>query len=166
FNDLRRFGWLKLLDPAASEKVLDAHGIEPLGKEFSLKKFEEILARYPNRKIKQLLLDQTLIAGLGNIYVDEAGFRAKVLPWRQVRTLTARERSSLYRAIVEVLKLSLKKKGTSARNYLRSNGRPGGFGPHLNVYGRAGQPCKVCATPIKKVKQNGRGTHFCPKCQK
>ncbi len=173
FNDLRKFGWMKLLSQLESQKIFDAHGVEPLSREFTEAKFAEILRRYPNRKIKQLLLDQTLIAGLGNIYADEACFLAGVLPTRRVESLTKVEKQKLRQSIIEVLKLSIKKKGSSARNYLRANGKPGGFVPHLQVYGRAGEPCKVCGLPagkagslITKIKLNGRGTHFCKNCQK
>lgn len=166
FNDLRKFGWLKLVNQIEAQKIFDAHGVEPLTKQFTLNVFHGILERYPKRKIKQLLLDQTLIAGLGNIYVDEACFRARILPTRVVRRLASNNIRKLHQAIIAVLKASIKMKGTSARNYRRANGERGGFVPHLNVYGRAGQPCKRCGTLIKKIKLNGRGTHFCPKCQK
>lgn len=166
FNDLRKFGWMKLVDSSQAEKILGVHGVEPLSREFTLQKFIEILNRYPDRKIKQLLLDQTLIAGLGNIYVDEACFLARVLPTRQVKTLKPKEKSDLHRAIISVLKLSIAKKGTSARNYRRADGSQGGFVPYLQVYGRAKLPCKRCGAPITKIKLNGRGTHYCPNCQR
>jgi len=166
FNDLRKFGWLKLVGQAEKEKILAPHGVEPLTKNFTDKLFAELINRYPHRKIKQLLLDQTLIAGLGNIYVDEACFRAKILPTRLAGTLAPIETAKLRREIVAVLKHSIEKKGTSARNYVTSDGTKGGFVPYLKVYGRAEEPCKICHTPISKIKLNGRGTHFCPKCQK
>jgi len=166
FNDLRKFGWLKLVNQETREKILAPHGVEPLTKNFTTKLFAELVARYLKRKIKQLLLDQTLVAGLGNIYVDEACFRAKILPTRTAQTLTHSETTALHREIIAVLKHSIKKKGTSARNYVISDGTKGGFVPYLNVYGRGGLPCKTCGTPINKIKLNGRGTHFCPKCQK
>jgi len=166
FNDLRKFGWLKMV----AEKDLPKHiahlGPEPLGKDFTLEKFKEILAHYPKRKIKQLLLDQTLIAGLGNIYVDESCFLAKTLPTRIVSSLTASEIKKLHQGIIKVLKLSISKKGTSTRNYVRSNGEKGAFVSHLNVYGRDKEQCKRCGEKISKIKLNGRGTHFCPRCQK
>jgi formamidopyrimidine-DNA glycosylase len=111
-------------------------------------------------------MDQSLIAGLGNIYADESAFLAKILPNRKAETIKPAQIKKLHRAIVEVLKLSIKMKGTSSRNYRRSTGELGGFVPYLYVYGRAGQPCKICKTPIQKIRHNQRGTHFCPKCQK
>lgn len=165
FNDLRKFGWFKLATSEEKTKLLAHLGVEPLSAKFSLAVFSKILNRYQKRKLKQLLLDQTLIAGLGNIYVDEACFLAHVLPMRIVGTLTKIEIKKLHRAIITVLKLSIKHKGTSAKNYVRSDGQAGGFVPFLNVYGRNKLPCKKCQKPISKIKLSGRGTHFCDNCQ-
>ena len=166
FNDLRKFGWLKLFSASEAEKIFDRHGPEPLGRNFSSTVLTQIIRRYPRRRIKQLLLDQSLIAGLGNIYVDEACFLSGILPDRLAATLTDHEIIKLHQAIIAVLKLSIAKKGTSARNYRRSNGGKGGMVAHLKVYGRANQACQNCGQPIKKIKLNGRGTHFCVRCQK
>ena len=157
---------MKVVTEKDLPKYLEHLGPEPLGKDFTLEKFREILARYPKRKIKQLLLDQSLIAGLGNIYADESCFLAKILPTRIVGNLTPSEIKKLHQSIIAVLKLSISKNGTSSRNYVRSNGQPGGFVPHLKVYGRGKERCKICSTKISKIKLNGRGTHFCPHCQK
>lgn len=165
FNDLRKFGWLKLVAEKDKNILLANHGIEPLVKKFTPAIFIEIITKYPNRKIKQSLLDQSLIAGLGNIYADEACFLAKIKPDRLVYTLTPTELRKLHQAIISVLKLSIKMKGTSAKNYVRADGSKGGFVPYLNVYGRNKQPCKKCGQAIVKIKLIGRGTHFCQKCQ-
>jgi formamidopyrimidine-DNA glycosylase len=166
FNDLRKFGWIKIVSETDLPKIFSGTGVEPLSKDFTLKKFKEILTRYPKRKIKSLLLDQTLIAGLGNIYVDESCFLAGILPTRIVRSLTSNKIKKLHQSIIAVLKLAISKKGTSARDYVRANGQPGSFVPYLNVYGRAKEKCKICGTKISKIKLNGRGTHFCAHCQK
>lgn len=166
FNDLRKFGWLKIASETELPKIFGRTGVEPLGKEFTVAKLVEILACYPKRKLKQLLLDQTLIAGLGNIYVDEACFLAGLLPTRIVRSLTSNEIKKLHTSIREVLRLSIRKKGTSARNYVRSSGQPGGMVPFLNVYGRGKESCKICGEKISKIKLHGHGTHFCTHCQK
>lgn len=166
FNDLRKFGWVRLVDDSQLNDLTKHIGVEPLSKLFTDQALVDIFKRFPNRTIKQLLLDQTLIAGIGNIYCDEACFLAKVLPTRKSNTLKSEQIKKLRETIISVLKLSIQKKGTSSRNYRRSNGEPGGFVPHLNVYGRAGEPCKVCHHQIKKIKHAGRGTHFCPHCQK
>jgi formamidopyrimidine-DNA glycosylase len=166
FNDVRKFGWIKVLSNKEVNKELEKFGIEPLSKNFTLKEFREILQKFPKRKIKQLLLDQSLIAGIGNIYADESCFYAGILPTRAARTLKEEEIKKLHTGIKKILKLSINKRGTSAENYVDAFGRQGGFVPYLKVYGRRGQKCKRCGGVIKKIKLNGRGTHFCEKCQK
>jgi formamidopyrimidine-DNA glycosylase len=141
-------------------------GVEPLSKNFTMVKVLAVFKKYPNRTVKQILLDQKLIAGIGNIYADESAFLSHVLPMRKAKTLTETEITDLHKNIVGVLKLSIKKKGTSSKNYLRSNGEKGGFVPHLKVYGRKNEKCKNCGTLIMKIKHAGRGTHYCPTCQK
>lgn len=166
FNDQRKFGWLKLVDVAEKEKMLEGYGIEPLEGEFNLKKFKSILSRYPKRKIKQILLDQTLISGLGNIYVDESCFYAKILPTRIVGDLNEQEVKDLCSGIKKILRLAITKRGTSFSHYVNADAQPGGFVPYLKVYGRKGEKCKRCNGKIHRIKLNGRGTHFCDSCQK
>jgi formamidopyrimidine-DNA glycosylase len=166
FNDLRKFGWVRILDEKLIKYIENEVGIEPLSKEFTVNEFEKILVKYPNRTVKQILLDQKFIAGIGNIYADEACFLSGILPNRKVGDLTKKEKTNLHQNIIAVLKLSISKKGTSSKNYLRSNGEKGGFVPYLMVYGRKGEPCKNCKKLIQKTKHAGRGTHFCAKCQK
>lgn len=166
FNDLRKFGWVRLINSSEIKSLTEKIGIEPLSKNFTNQALINIFKRFPSRTIKQILLDQTLIAGIGNIYADESCFLAKILPTNKSSLLKENQIIKLREKIIEVLKLSIKKKGTSSKNYRRSNGEPGGFVPHLNVYGRSGEKCKVCGHPIKKIKHHGRGTHFCPNCQK
>ncbi|MEI6528064.1 MAG: DNA-formamidopyrimidine glycosylase [bacterium] len=165
FNDLRKFGWARLTSKKDFQSISDRIGLEPLSKTFTMVKVQNILKKYPNRTVKQILLDQTLIAGIGNIYADESAFLSHVLPMRKVRTLDKKEVTDLHKNIIAVLKHSIRHKGTSSKNYRRSDGSLGGFVPHLFVYGRGGEKCKVCSTPIKKVRHLGRGTHYCPKCQ-
>ena len=166
FNDLRKFGWMRLISQNGFNQLSDGFGIEPLSKEFDFEKFKRILKKYPNRKIKQTLMDHTLIAGIGNIYADESCHYAKILPSRVIKTLKPSEIKNLYEGIQKILKLAIAKKGTSFRNYLKSDGRPGGMVEYLQVYGRGNQRCGRCRSLISKIKQNGRGTHFCPVCQK
>lgn len=166
FNDLRKFGWMRLIDPKSFEKLDRSFGPEPLAKNFTFGEFKKIINRYPNRKIKQTLMDHALIAGVGNIYADESCHYAKVLPSRIVKTLKLKELKDLYQGIKKILQFAIAKKGTSFRNYVKSDGRPGGMVKHLKVYGRGNQKCYRCQALISKIKQNGRGTHFCPNCQK
>jgi formamidopyrimidine-DNA glycosylase len=166
FNDLRKFGWVRILDEKLKKYLKDEIGTEPLSKTFTLLNFQNILEKYPNRTVKQVLLDQHLIAGIGNIYADESAHLSAVLPMRKIKTLTEKEISSLHKNIIAVLKLSIQKKGTSSKNYRRSNGEMGGFMPHLKVYGRQNQKCKTCNSLILKTKHAGRGTHYCPRCQR
>jgi formamidopyrimidine-DNA glycosylase len=166
FNDLRKFGWFKILDDKLKKYIDTEIGLEPLSKTFTIANLKKIFTKYPNRTIKQILLDQHLLAGIGNIYADESAFLSSVLPMRKTKTLTNKEIRDLHQNIINVLKFSIKKKGTSAKNYVRSNGEKGGFVPHLMVYGRKGEACKRCGLSIIKTKHAGRGTHYCPGCQK
>ena len=165
FNDLRKFGWMRYVTPMQLAEVEQAYGVEPLTKEFTLIFFRELCTRFPNRPIKQLLMDQHLIAGIGNIYADESCFSAKVLPMRAVKTLTPKEISALYQSIPKVLRLSISKKGTSFSDYVQLDGKEGKMVKWLNVYNKKNQHCKRCPGIITKIKLNGRGTHFCPQCQ-
>jgi len=166
FNDLRKFGWVRLVDDSQLQSLTKNIGTEPLSKLFTDQALIDIFKRFPNRTIKQILLDQALIAGIGNIYADESCFLSKLLPARKSKTLKPEQIKTLRDNIIKVLKLSIQKKGTSSRNYRRSDGSLGGFVPYLKVYGREGQPCKVCRGLIKKIRHAGRGTHFCLHCQK
>jgi formamidopyrimidine-DNA glycosylase len=166
FNDLRKFGWSRFINKKELLALTKNIGPEPLMKDFTEKYLTEIFKKYPNRTVKQILLDQNLIAGIGNIYADEASYLSGVLPMRKTKGLTQKEITELHKNIIAVLKLSIKHKGTSSRNYRRSDGSLGGFVPHLNVYGRHHETCKKCGSVIQKIKHAGRGTHFCPICQK
>ncbi len=165
FNDLRKFGWIRILDKKIRQHIDNNYGVEPLTKDFTLLYFKQTLERFPNRTVKQVLLDQTLIAGIGNIYADEAAHMSAVLPMRKIKDLKNKETEDLHKNIISVLKLSVEKKGTSSKNYRRSNGEMGGFMPYLKVYGRKGEECKRCGALILKTKHAGRGTHYCAKCQ-
>ena len=168
FNDLRKFGWVKISNRQATAKLIaDKYGVEPLTKDFTLDYLRGRLTLKKRLKIKQVLADQKFIAGLGNIYVDEACFVARVKPDRKVGSLNNREIKALHLAIQSVLKKSIKARGTSFNTYVDAGGRPGNFVKYLNVYKREGQKCKRNdGGVIKRVVINGRGTRFCSKCQK
>lgn len=165
FNDLRKFGWMRLVSGTELTSVSKHYGLEPLSKSFTLSEFKLILKRFPKRTIKQLLFDQSLIAGLGNIYIDESCFYARILPTRKIVTLTEPEITRLFKGIPEILNLSISKKGTSFSDYVQLDGKAGTMIKWLKVYNKAGQKCRRCTSTISKIKYNGRGTHFCPSCQ-
>ncbi len=166
FADQRKFG--RVLHIAASERphLFDALGPEPLLATFTV---ETLAAALVNRRapVKNVLLDQRRIAGLGNIYVDEALFRARVNPLRPAGSLDASETEALHAGIVAVLTESLDRRGTTFSSFLDGYGRQGENGENLRVYGRgrSGQPCVVCGTPLQMVKLAGRSSTFCPVCQ-
>ena len=166
FNDIRKFGYLKLLDKVGLKAVEASYGPEPLLSKFSVQELTSILLRRKRMKIKQLLLDQKLIAGIGNIYADESLFCAGIDPRRLAGQVSKAEIKKLHSCIIKVLKLSISRRGTSSQNYVDAFGRPGGMVPYLKVYGRCNEPCKNCDRPLKKIKLNGRGTVYCPHCQK
>ncbi len=168
FNDIRTFGYMKLIHAhkLKDDKFLQQVGIEPLTAEFTLEKFQQLLAKRPKANIKAFLLDQTHIAGLGNIYTDEALFRARVLPWRLVGSLTTEEIPLLHSSIKAVLQAGIELHGASKTSYVNIDGQKGTFLAKVNVYQRQGSPCLICGHPIQKTKWAGRGTHYCVNCQK
>lgn len=165
FNDLRQFGYLKLVDRATKNAVVATYGIEPLTRSFTYPAFAAALgARHA--PLKNVLLDQTAIAGLGNIYVDEACFFAQVRPTRRAHKLTAAETKKLYRACQEIIRRALKHRGTTFGHYRDGLGEKGNYVWHLKVYGRGGLECLRCHTAmLRKVKVAGRGTVYCAYCQ-
>ncbi|MFA5358457.1 MAG: bifunctional DNA-formamidopyrimidine glycosylase/DNA-(apurinic or apyrimidinic site) lyase [Patescibacteria group bacterium] len=166
YNDMRKFGWMKIVDGKHLSLIDKSYGIEPFKRDFTLSNFLAVLAHYSNRKIKQILMDQSLVGGVGNIYADESCFCAKIRPTRIAKTLTKIESKNLFLCISKIMKLAISKGGTSADTYVRTDGTKGGFEKYLKVYGRGGQKCKRCSGVIKKIKLNGRGTHYCESCQK
>lgn len=165
FNDLRQFGYLRLIKKSELEAVSNNFGIEPGKSDFTLENFSTI---FKNRKInlKALLLNQKLIAGLGNIYVDEICFRAGIRPSRLVSSLTRGDIKKLYLATNYIIKKAIEKRGTTFSDYRDVENKKGNFLKYLKVYGRKAEKCKHCQETIKKIKLAGRGTHFCPNCQK
>lgn len=167
FNDPRRFGSLDI----AREDALEAHplfahlGPEPLGNGFNA---ATLAAALKDRRspIKAALLDQTVVAGLGNIYVCEALHQAGISPTRLAGSLTRPRIDKLVRAIRDVLARAIASGGSSLRDYAQVNGELGYFQHQWRVYGREGAPCPVCATPVRRIVQAGRSTFYCPVCQK
>lgn len=166
FNDLRKFGWMKILTSLDELKREVAHlGPEYTWSEFTIDYFQDELA---NRRItiKQTLLDQTFIAGIGNIYADESLFSAKVNPRRKANDLTKAEVKKLFACIPKVFNLALQHGGTSSRDYRQADGSMGTYLQVANVYKREGLPCRSCGNAIERIKISGRSSHFCSKCQK
>lgn len=163
FRDPRKFGRVYLVrDPA---QVTGPLGPEPLADDFSA---EELAARLARRRrvLKPLLLDQTFIAGVGNIYADEALFDARLLPTRRSETLTADEIAALHAAIRRVLALGIAREGASISTYVKPDGQKGDMQNEVAVFRRTGQSCYTCGGPIARIVLGGRSTHFCPNCQR
>lgn len=162
--DLRRFGTAEVHTPVSLAHRLAALGPEPLGPAFTPGSLARRLAGRSVR-VKTFLLDQANLAGLGNIYADEALFRAGIHPERRAGSLTEDEVSRLHQAIVELLEEAIAWGGTTVRTYRDARGAAGGFQQRLAVYGRAGQPCPRCGTPVARIRVAGRSSCFCPACQ-
>lgn len=168
FNDQRKFGWVRLM-PTIEVDNLDFFkklGPEPLSADFSAENFVERLARRKNSNIKAVLLDQTVIAGVGNIYADESLWAAKIHPETLAKDIPKPQLYLLYEELQKVLHLSIEKGGSSDRNYVDAAGRKGSYLNFANVFRREGEACPRCSTTLIKTRVAGRGTHTCPKCQK
>jgi len=163
FNNVRGFGWYKRVkDTSEIEKDF---GPEPLTKDFTLKKFREILSKRTKAKIKPLLMDQHFIAGIGNIYSDEILFASGVRPQRRVKTLNEKEIKRIFQKMKKILKEAIEYQGSSIQYYVDVRGQKGKYVKYHQVYRREGKPCKKCGAIIKRIKINGRSAHFCPACQ-
>lgn len=167
FIDQRQFGRIYLVAENALDVIsgLKNMGMEPFDPDFTREYFKKELHNRRTR-IKPLLLDQTFIAGIGNIYADEALFRALVHPERPAYSLNQRETARLYQAIKDVLEEGITNRGTSIKDYVDGEGRSGENQHKLRVYGREGQPCQKCKKPIHRIKVGGRSSYFCARCQK
>lgn len=167
FNDQRKFGWMRLLPTAAIEELdfFKKAGPEPLAKNFTAEDFITRIRRRARSGIKATLIDQTVVAGVGNIYADESLFAAKIHPATLVQRLTDKELVLLYRKLRAVLRLAIKKGGSTDKNYVDAEGRKGTYLSFAKVFRREGKPCPRCHTIIIKLRVAGRGTHICPHCQ-
>lgn len=165
FNDLRKFGFLMIVNNEGLLEAKKSFGVEPLTKEFTTLFLSKIFSG-KKQKIKPFLLNQKFVAGLGNIYVDESLFASGIRPDRLVSSLSDMEIKKLHQSIQKIIKLAIKLRGTTFSDYLDSTGKKGNFSPYLQVYGRAEKDCFKCGDKITKIKLFGRGTHFCEHCQK
>lgn len=162
FNDLRKFGWIKI-----SQTPEIPPGIDVLSKEFSFKYLKKII-KNSNKPIKILLMDQEKIGGIGNIYANDSLFLAKINPLKKAKTLSEKEINTLYQAIKKVIKEAIDHGGSSGADeaFIQIDGQKGKHQDFFLVYQKENQPCPRCKTPIKRIKQGGRSTFFCPNCQK
>ncbi len=168
FNDQRKFGWVKLL-PTVEIPNIDFFkkvGPEPLSSSFTSKEFLVRVKKRPNSTIKAVLLDQTVLAGVGNIYADESLWGAKIHPSTRVKDIKDESIKNLFKELVFVLKLAIDKGGSTDRNYVNADGKKGSYMDFARVFRRENLPCPRCGNIIEKSRVAGRGTHTCPKCQK
>ena len=167
FNDQRKFGWVKLMPTLEIPNLpfMKKVGPEPLEAEFTPEQFRDRFTRRARTNIKAALLDQSVVAGVGNIYADEALWGAKIHPTRLTGSITDDEFEALYTELREVMNLSIEKGGSSNRNYVNAEGKRGSYMDFARVFRREGLPCPRCGTTIEKSRVAGRGTHICPFCQ-
>ncbi len=163
FNDQRLFAELRLLDDWHNLKFIQGLGPEPF--DLTEEEFKKMLSN-KNTKIKPLLMNQTFISGVGNLYTAEVLFRAKIHPERPAASLSDKEKENLFKEIKDTLNEAIEHKGSSLDQYLQLSGEAGDYVKYHKVYDREGKPCLVCKSPIKRISLGGRGTYFCPKCQK
>jgi formamidopyrimidine-DNA glycosylase len=166
FQDVRRFGRLQAFAPAAEDEYFAVRqmGPEPFGPDFTLAYLRGAL-RDRRAPLKAFLLDQRRIAGVGNIYADEALFRARLHPLRAAGSVGPREAQRLHAAVIETLQAGIDHEGSSIESFVDPAGLRGSFQEILSVYQRTGEPCRVCGTTVERVVVGGRGTHYCPRCQ-
>lgn len=167
FNDQRKFGWMRLLPTIEIPNIsfMQKVGPEPLSQEFTPHDFMQRLARRPKTNIKAALLDQTVIAGVGNIYADESLWGAKIHPKRLVSSLSEQEKKLLYHELRDVMNLAVEKGGSSNSTYVNAEGKKGSYMDFARVFRREGLACPRCGATIEKSRVAGRGTHTCPVCQ-
>jgi formamidopyrimidine-DNA glycosylase len=167
FNDQRKFGWVRLIPTLEVPNIdfMKKVGPEPLDLDFTAMQFAERFKRRAKTSIKAALLDQTVVAGVGNIYADESLWGARIHPLRLVGSITEKEFEDLYTDLREVMNLAIAKGGSSNRNYINAEGKKGSYMDFARVFRREGLPCPRCGTEIIKFKAAGRGTHICPHCQ-
>lgn len=167
FNDQRKFGWIKLLkqDEIEQDSLVSRLGPEPLSEQFELAGFRAVIRRRARSPIKAVLLDQTTVSGIGNIYADESLHLAKIHPARLSGSLKGAETKQLHEAIKIIMGKAIGYGGTSFTNYVNALGLRGNYLEHARVFRRQGKACPECGTIIEKIKVVGRGTHVCSQCQ-
>lgn len=167
FNDQRKFGWVRLMPTVEIPNIdfMKKVGPEPLEADFTATEFAERFSRRAGTTIKAALLDQSVIAGVGNIYADESLWGAKIHPSRLVKSITDKEFKALYTDVRAVMNLAIAKGGSSNQTYINAEGQRGHYMDFARVFRREGQACPRCGATIVKLRVAGRGTHICPQCQ-
>ncbi len=166
YNDTRQFGHLRLVNDKEMRDVFAAHQLGPEPLTLKLKEFSAIIKKHSNKRAKDFLLNQSVLAGIGNIYADESLFASKISPLRKVGKLKPAQQKLLFASIRKVLKKAIALGGSSIEYFLMTNGDSGSFANEHLVYGKAGQPCPVCGRPLKSQKIGSRTSVFCAYCQK
>lgn len=168
FNDQRKFGWMRLLPTLEVPEIdfLKKVGPEPLEDDFSVKMFVKCLNKRKNSAIKAVLLDQTVVAGVGNIYADESLWAAKIHPAARVGQIPRTKLVALYSNLRQILLVAIEHGGSTDKNYVNAEGKKGSYIQFAQVFRKEGQPCPRCGREIIKIKVAGRGTHICPRCQR
>lgn len=168
FNDQRKFGWVKVVDrqQAVGDSMFAKLGPEPLEKDFTWEILKENLLKHKKTPIKVALMDQKVVSGVGNIYANEACFAAKLDPRTKVGDLGDQEFKAIHKGVIRVIEDGIKYGGSSRAHFVDAEGHKGYFLDYAYCYGRDKHPCKNCGTEVKKIQLGGRGTYFCPSCQK
>jgi formamidopyrimidine-DNA glycosylase len=167
FNDMRKFGWCRVLNKNVLDAFLAGYGPEPLSSAFTPEYLKSRADRMKKIVIKKFLMDQSIVAGIGNIYADETLYAAKIHPLRPVGTISDLEWQRVVKESKRILAFAITKGGTTDSDYVNAYGKKGGMQDFLKVYHHAGEPCPSgCGGKIEKIVVGGRGTHFCPACQK
>lgn len=167
FNDQRKFGWVKFMrsEQVADEPFMVKLGPEALAEDFTFEEFRARIQKRPRTSIKAAILDQTVLAGVGNIYADEGLFAARIHPSTLVEKVSSVKLKRLYAALREVMQLSISLGGSSDKNYVDAEGRKGSYLTFAKVFRREGQACPNCGRAVEKIRVAGRGTHVCAHCQ-
>ncbi len=168
FNDQRKFGWIRVFPTIEIPNVdfMKKLGPEPLSADFTQNDFKIRIKLKPNKNIKSVLLDQSIIAGVGNIYADESLWAARIHPETRVKNMSDNKLATLFMELVAVLNLSIEKGGSTDKNYVNAEGKKGSYIEFARVFRREGKSCYRCDSEIIKIRVASRGTHICPKCQR
>jgi formamidopyrimidine-DNA glycosylase len=166
FHDIRKFATIEIIDKNKLSEITKLKGVDPVSIDFSLKNFSKIIETNKNKNIKSLLMNQSAISGIGNIYASEIPYDSNLNPLRKLHSLSSIEIKKIHTSTIKILKKAIAMRGTSISDYRDTKGQKGSFQNELRVYGKAGNKCLKCDTIIEKTIVEQRSTFFCPTCQK